>query len=92
MKIEVTVVISIITVCCTVYGVSRNLRLDAQSQEKSLTTVLIKLENIQNGISEIKTDIKSVKGDVKDLETRMARVEESTKQAHKRLDEMKGET
>ncbi len=91
-NIELTILISIITVCCTVYGVSRNIRIDTQSAEKDHTTVLIKLENIQTGVSEIKADIRGVKEDVKDLEKRMAKVEESAKQAHKRLDEMKGET
>lgn len=92
MRIELTLIISLVTVCCTLYGFSRNYKLDARRAEKDHTTVLIKLENIQNGISEIKADIRGVKEDVKELEKRMARVEESAKQAHKRLDEMKGES
>ena len=56
-----------------------------------MTTVIVKLENISAGISEIKLDIKDVKNEVKELRERVAKVESSTKSAHNRIDEIKKE-
>lgn len=55
-----------------------------------ITTVLIKLENIAEGITEIKGDMRGVKEDVQNLRERVATVEASAKSAHKRLDNMEG--
>lgn len=87
MTIELTILISVISICCTIYGVARNAKRDVKADAAESTTVLIKLEGIQSGVNEIKQDIKSVKTDVRDLQDKVARVEESTKSAHKRIDE-----
>ena len=56
-----------------------------------ITTVLIKLESISDGIAEIKADMKNVKNDIRQIYERLAQVEASAKSAHKRLDNMKGD-
>lgn len=56
-----------------------------------ITTVLIKLEGIADGIAEIKADMKNVKSDIRQLYERLAKVEASTSSAHKRIDNMKEE-
>lgn len=56
-----------------------------------ITTVLIKLEGIADGIAEIKADMKNVKNDIRQLYERLAKVEASASSAHKRLDTMKEE-
>lgn len=50
------------------------------------TTVIVKLENISNGITEIKSEITNVKKDQKEDHERLVKVEESAKSMHKRLD------
>lgn len=53
-----------------------------------LTTVIVKLENIGNGISDIKAEIASLKDDQKDDHDRLIRVEESLASAWKRINEI----
>lgn len=45
---------------------------------------------IKNGISDIRVDIRELGRRMDDFSERLTRVEESAKQAHKRLDDMKG--
>ena len=51
--------------------------------------VIVKLEDISAGISEIKADLSNVKGDVKELTERLIIAEESVKLAHRRIDELR---
>lgn len=53
-----------------------------------MATVLTELKSISNGIDDIKKEITSIKDDVKENRDRTTRVEESCKQAHKRIDEI----
>ena len=43
---------------------------------------------IKAGIDDLKTEIRTLKIEMAEVSTRLARVEESTKQAHKRIDEL----
>lgn len=43
---------------------------------------------IKAGIDDLKTEIRTLKIEMAEISTRLARVEESTKQAHKRIDEL----
>lgn len=83
MTIEVALVISAISLAFGIYqGVSnlkRNNRQDAKSDSAQLTTVIVKLENIGNDISEIKADLRDVKSDVKDHSARLVKVEQQVK-------------
>ena len=56
-----------------------------------MTTVLVKLENIAEGITEIKSDMRSIKEDVQNLRERVATVESSVKSAHRRIDTIEQE-
>lgn len=90
MTIELTILISVISISFAIYsGVSnlkRNQKIDTRTDATEMTTVIVKLENIGNGISEIKTEMSNVKEDIKEIRERVIRVEESSKQAHKRID------
>jgi outer membrane murein-binding lipoprotein Lpp len=90
VTIEVALLISGVSVAFGLYsGISnlkRNERKDAQSEASEMTTVIVKLETIGTGITEIKSELASVKMDVKEYRERLIRCEESTKQAHKRID------
>ena len=56
-----------------------------------MTTVVVKLENIESGVSEIKSDIRNTKSEVQDVRDRLIIVEERAKSAHKRLDDLSHE-
>lgn len=72
------------------FSVYQFIKQTTKADSSQITTVLIKLENIAAGIAEIKADLKSVKAEVQDLRERIAKVEASAAQAHKRLDTMIG--
>ncbi len=90
MTIETSVLISVVSVGFAVYmgltNIKRNKTSDDKTDASQLTTVIVKLENIGNGITEIKNEMGNVKNDLKDSRDRIIVVEESTKAAHKRLD------
>ena len=95
MPIEYTIIISFISVVCTVIGVSiglgnlrRNSKLDDKHESAQLTRVEVQLEHIDKNVCSITHDMSDIKSEIKEQRERMVRVEESTKQAHKRLDEL----
>lgn len=92
MTVETTLLISVVSLAFGVYSgvtaMKRNSQRDAKADASQLTTVIVKLENIGNGITEIKSEMLNVKNDLKETRERIIKVEESTKQAHKRLDEI----
>ena len=55
-----------------------------------MTTLIVKLENINNGVNEIKSDMRNMRNDIQDLRDRLIIVEQSTKSAHHRLDGLDG--
>lgn len=97
MPIEYTIIISVITVACTVLGVTlgmsnwrRMQRAEDREDSSQLTRVVVQLEHIERGVSAIGHDMAEIKTEIKEHRDRMVRVEESAKQAHKRLDELVG--
>jgi len=94
MNAQLTILISALSVSVALYfglkGSKRTERQDARNEAAEMTTVIVKLEYIGNGINEIKTDMRGIKGDITDLQGRMIRVEQSVKSAHHRLDSMEG--
>ena len=52
--------------------------------------LIVKLENIGNGVNEIKSDMRNMRNDIQDLRDRLIIVEQSTKSAHHRLDGLEG--
>ena len=57
-----------------------------------LTTVIVKLENIGNGIADIKAEIASLKSDQRDDHDKLIKVEASLATAWKRIDELVGKS
>ncbi len=94
MTIEITILISVISVSFAIYsGISnirRNRDQDTERRTSDTTSIMVKLEYISEGVNEIKSDMKNVKADILSLRERMASVESSTKSAHHRLDKLEG--
>lgn len=90
MTIEIALLLSALSLAFGVYaGVSnlkRNERTDNKTDASQLTTVIVKLENISAGVSEIKAEMINVKSEIRETREKLVRVEESTKQAHRRID------
>lgn len=92
MTIEVALVISGLSLAFGIYqGVSnmkRNQKSDNFEEATQMTTVIVKLENIGSGISDIKADMKNINEEVRELRDRVIKVEHSAKEAHRRIDEI----
>lgn len=89
-----------ISILCTIIGLligfltfNRNRDKDVKSDASHSAVIQTKLENIDQGVKSIQIDIKANERRTNELAERVIRVEESSKQAHKRLDkfEEKGE-
>ena len=80
----------IISALALLFSAYQFVRASEKEDTGQITTVLIKLENIAEGITEIKSDMRGVKEEVNSLRERVATVEASAKSAHKRLDMISG--
>lgn len=97
MPVEYTIIISVVSVACTVLGVSigmtnmrRFQRQEDQADGANMARVTLHLDHIESGINGIKHDITSILLDTREQRERIIKVEESSKQAHKRIDELAG--
>jgi hypothetical protein len=95
MSVE-TAILTVISLCSLLFAVysggisiKRGYKKDVSRETSELTTVIVKLEDISAGISEIKTDLSNVKGDIKEITERLIIAEESVKLAHRQIDELR---
>ena len=92
MTIEIALIISAVSLGFGIYqGVSnlkRNDRQDNRAEATQITAVIVKLETIGEGVNEIKLDMRNIRNEIKDIRERLTKVEESTKSAHHRLDDI----
>ncbi|KAA0547579.1 hypothetical protein FZW96_12085 [Bacillus sp. BGMRC 2118] len=95
-----TIEIASIGVICTLLGLvigiltfSRNRDKDVKNDASESAVIRTKLDNISQGVENIRIDIKANERRTNDLEKAVIRIDESTKSAHKRIDamELKGE-
>lgn len=90
MTIEVTILLSALSVSIALYFGIKNNRRSQKKEDKEEASqdaiVITKLETIEKGVDDIKEELKSVKADVKEDHDRIIRLDESAKQAHKRID------
>lgn len=94
MQIDVSLLISFLSLCVAgvvmITNVFRNKATDDKKEASETTTLIVKLENINSGVNEIKSDMRNMRGDIQDLRDRLIIVEQSTKSAHHRLNTMEG--
>jgi septal ring factor EnvC (AmiA/AmiB activator) len=67
---------------------SRNRDKDVKSDASKNAVIETKLENIYQGVENIRIDIKANERRVTELNDLVIRIDESTKQAHKRIDKI----
>ena len=90
--IEITLLISIISVSFSVFFGLKNSR---KTDEKDITERItrdtrtdMKLDEISTNVREVKETVKNIQNDIKDHEGRIVKLESSLKAEHKRLDEL----
>jgi uncharacterized phage infection (PIP) family protein YhgE len=104
MTIEIGVVLSILSLIIAFQGYALNKQKQQQDKSKSETTeakndakesaeIKAQLGYISKGVDDIRIDLKANEKQIGALSEKVARIDESAKQAHKRLDKLenKGE-
>ena len=86
MNITAPIIISVGTLIFSIYVY---LIANSKTNTTELTTVIVKLENIGNGIADIKAEINSMKTEQKEDHDRLIKLESSVNTLWKRLDELK---
>ena len=79
-------ILPILSLLIAAAALARNLRGDAKTEGADITTVIVKLENINDNVKDIKTEMKDIKADLEKMKERITIVEQSAKSAHKRID------
>lgn len=94
MSIEITILVSVVSVAFAVYfGLKSNRRNDNKDLEERVareTKIDIKLDDISSDVKDIKFDMSATKKKVDDIDKRLVIVEQSAKSAHHRIDEIIG--
>lgn len=85
MQIEYAILASVVSVAIAIFSFMRTMKKDSSEDASQMTTVLVKLENIQQGINDLKADVSSIKNDIKELDHRLTIEEESLKSAWKQI-------
>lgn len=89
---EVLTAISVIsTLCAIVFGYAafaRNKKTDTADEAKADATVFTEIGYIKSGIDDIKAEQREQRKTNTDFIARLTAVEESAKQAHKRIDHL----
>ena len=75
----------------TVLTYTRNRDKDVKSKAAEQATINTKLDTINGGVESLRVDFKVEQKERAALSERVTRVEESAKQAHRRIDELGGD-
>ena len=90
MTVEIGIVLAILSLIVAVQGYQLNKNKSIKDDNKESAQVSAQLQYISKGVDDIRIDIKTNEKQMQVLGERVTRVEESSKQAHKRLDLMEG--
>lgn len=82
----------IVSFCSLLLAIYTFLSKANKENTTELTTVIVKLENISAGISDIKAEIAALKDDQKTDHDKIIKLESSLATAWKRIDEIRGGT
>lgn len=85
----ISAAVGIIGVVFGLVTLFRNKKQDDSAEGSRVGTMLSDIGYIKAGVDEIKAEQKDQRARNIDMERRLTAVEESTKQAHKRIDELK---
>ncbi|MGE7869589.1 hypothetical protein ACQKNO_26190 [Bacillus paramycoides] len=92
MNIEIGVLITLLSAAISYLGYSLNKTKVIKSDGQESAEMKAELGYIRKGVDDIRIDLKANEKQMQQLSERVTRVEESSKQAHKRLDNLEKET
>ena len=87
----VTAVVAVIGLAVTLMSARRTDHKDTAQDARQLARIETTLDGVRNGVDDIRVEMRSQQQQINGMSERVARVEESSKNAHRRIDELKGE-
>ena len=90
ISVTISVVSLIVAAVVGFSNLRRSTRTDTSHQAAEMTTVIVKLEALNNSISEVKSDVRNLGTVYQEVREKLIIVEQSTKSAHRRLDCIEG--
>ncbi|MBV4429704.1 hypothetical protein [Clostridium tyrobutyricum] len=87
---EIGILIAIISAFIALISLLRLYSRDGKGATKDFTRVETKIDYIGGDIKDIRDDVKAVSVRQEDMAERLVKVEESTKSAHHRIDDIEG--
>ncbi|HDR8493696.1 MULTISPECIES: hypothetical protein [Bacillus cereus group] len=91
MNIEIGVLIAVLSLAISYFAYSLNRTKSIKSDGQQSAEMKAELGYIRKGVDDIRIDLKASEKQMIALGERVTRVEESSKQAHKRLDNLEKE-
>lgn len=88
MTIEIGMLVSVLGLVIAYQTYQLNKNKDVKSDTKQETKLQTQLDYISKGVDDIRIDLKANEKQMVALGERVTRVEESSKQAHKRIDKL----
>jgi septal ring factor EnvC (AmiA/AmiB activator) len=92
LDVQIGIVCGVLGVLIGFLGFKRERDKDVRSDASQSAVIQTKLENIDQGVRSIQIDMKANEKRVNELNDRVIRVEESSKQAHKRIDHLENKS
>ncbi|MFJ6268065.1 hypothetical protein [Lysinibacillus xylanilyticus] len=92
MNIEMSLLFGAIGALLGVIGVIVTMKKDSKNQGAVEASISSKVDYIARGVDDIRLDLKDQARKIEAHNERLVRVEESAKQAHKRIDKVEGIT
>lgn len=85
MPIEISQVISLLSLIIAAAALYRNAKGDTKASAGELTTVIVKLENIQEDIKEVKNELKDLRKEIDETKLRVVGVERNYDELERRM-------
>lgn len=90
IEVTITVIIAVLGLVVSYQAYQLNKDKESKSDVKQSTRIETQLEAIGKGVDDIRIDLKSNEKNISQLSERVTRVEESSKQAHLRINQIEG--
>ena len=90
MGVIISVISLIVAAVVGFTNIKRNQNTDNRQAQAEMTTVIVKLETLNNNVSEMKADVRNTRTDLQEIRDRVIIVEQSAKSAHHRIDVIEG--
>ena len=88
-EVWIPIALSCVMAIVAIVTLAKNAKKDTQDDAVQKATLAADLKYIRDGVDDIKLDNRVIKADIGELQTKVARVEQSVASAHQRIDDLK---